>query len=98
MTQRIYDQYGNVIRSYAVDETTGDFQFRMEMEADDMIAENKRLRENQTGKEEFRLAARIPAPIVEKAMIEGWFHDDKAWERWMNNGDNREFRVWEGRV
>jgi hypothetical protein len=31
-------------------------------------------------------------------MREGWFHDDKAWERWLNDRDNRDFRVWEGRV
>lgn len=95
---QIYDQHGNVIRTIAVDHATGDFQTVMEMECDDLIAENQRLRDNQTGKENFRLAARVPGPVVERAMIEGWFHDDKAWERWMNNGDNKAFRVWEGRV
>ena len=50
-----------------------------EMECDALIRENRQLREAQTGKEAFRLVARFPAPMVEKAMQEGWFHDDKKW-------------------
>lgn len=94
----IYDAWGNVVRTVAVDNMTGDFQTIMEMECDDLINENKALRDNQTGKEQFRLAARVPAPVVEKAMREGWFHDDKKWAEWMNNSENRDFRVWEGRI
>jgi hypothetical protein len=29
---------------------------------------------------------------------EGWYWDDKAWTRWMNDIDNRKLRVCEGRA
>jgi hypothetical protein len=35
--------------------------------------------------------------VVEKAMREGWFHDDAAWARFLNDADNKKFRVWQGR-
>lgn len=94
---KIYAQDGNVTRS-AYDEPDGTFHLYVEQDLEDAIEENKALAENQTGKEMFRLAARVPVPVVEKAMIEGWFHDDDAWKKWMNDGDNRDFRVWGGRI
>lgn len=99
----IYDQWGNVVRTVAVDNSTGDFQTVIEMECDPLIEEIKALRENPNNRagrkdEIFRLAAVVPAPIVEKAMIEGWFHDDDQWGKWLNDSQNRDFRVWEGRV
>lgn len=72
-----------------------------EMECDALIRENRRLREYQqigAKKEEtFRLVARFPAPMAEQAMQEGWFHDDKEWERRVNDPQYRDFRVHEGR-
>lgn len=98
MSQYIYDQYGDIVRTVKIDNNTGDFQTIMEIEADNIIAQNKALRDNQTGKEAFRHVGTIPAPIVEKSMIEGWFHDDKKWEQWLNDSENRAWRSWEGRV
>lgn len=68
-----------------------------EMECDAVIRENRALRDNQTGKESFRLVARYPAPIVEKAMQEGWLHDEDTWGKLLNNSDYKDFRVAEGR-
>lgn len=42
--------------------------------------------------------AEVPMFIVEQAMAEGWFNDDSAWRKWLNNPDNRCFRVWEGQI
>lgn len=47
---------------------------------------------------EFRLTAFVPDAVMDKAYNEGWFHDAKAWKKWLNNPDNAAFRVWEGRV
>lgn len=93
----IYDQFGSM-RRIAHDDTDGTYTLAAEQVVDGLIEENKRLRENQTGKENFRLEARVPAVIAEKAMKEGWFHDDDAWKRWLNNPDNRDFRVNQGRI
>lgn len=101
MTQ-IFDQRGNLIIATHEDTnhsaTHDRFVIASEMECDALIAENRRLRDNQTGKEEFRLVARFPAPFVEKSMQEGWFHDDDKWAQLANDPEYRDFRVAGGRV
>lgn len=100
MDHRNFDyQNDGVIRRHAHNDTEGGrFVLASEMECDQLIRANRALRENQTGKETYRLAARVPMPIAERAFREGWFHDDEAWRRFLNDGDNRDFRVWEGRI
>jgi hypothetical protein len=94
---QVYEKNGTLIRSYH-DDTDGSFVLATEQDLEDLIEENKRLRENQTGKEQFRLCARIPVHVVEKAMRDGSFHDDEFWKNWANDPENRDFRVWEGRL
>jgi hypothetical protein len=93
----IYDQFGSAIRTVKTD-TNGDFVTGLHIDCEPIIDECKHLRDGQTKKEMFRLAAKVPAHVAEQAFREGWFHDDEAWKRWMNNNENRDFRVWEGRV
>jgi hypothetical protein len=57
----------------------------------------KILSEQAPGKD-FRLAAVIPQVVLDQAMREGWFGDKKAWKRWANDPNNRDFRVWKGRL
>lgn len=78
----------------------GRFVIASEMECENLIKENRALAEAQKGAKDecFRLAARIPMPIAEKAFQEGWFHDDDAWTKWLNNPENRDFRVYQGRL
>lgn len=47
---------------------------------------------------DFRHVAKIPATVFDKAMREGWLHDEQAWKKWLNDPDNRKFRTWGGRV
>jgi hypothetical protein len=92
-------QNDGTVRRFAHNDPQGDrFVIASEMECDALIRENRALAENQSGKEEFRLAARVPMPVVEKAMLDGSFHDDNFWRSWMNDPDNRDFRVWKGRI
>lgn len=100
MDHRNFDYHNDgVVRRHAHNDPQGDrFVIASEMECDQLIRENRALRENQTGKEEFRLAARIPLPIVEKMMLDGSFHDDDAWKKLLNDPEMRDFRVWGGRV
>jgi hypothetical protein len=97
---RDFDYHNNgVTRRHAHNDPQGDrFVIASEMECDQLIRDNRALAENQTKKEEFRLAARVPMPVVEKSMLEGSFHDDEHWRRWMNDPENRDFRVWGGRI
>lgn len=98
MSGLIYDQFGTVIRRVHVEREDGTFHLSTEQDLESVVEENKYLRENQTGKEQFRLAARVPVHVVEQAFREGWFHDDDAWKKWMNDAENRDHRVWEGRI
>jgi hypothetical protein len=97
---RNFDYANNgIVRRHAHNDTEGGrVVIASEMECDQLIRENRAMREQQTGKETFRLAARVPMPEVERSMQEGWFHDDAAWARWLNDGQNRDFRVWGGRI
>lgn len=47
----------------------------------------------------MRLEAVIPAHVMRRAYVEGWFHDEARWRRWANDPANRAFRVeHQGRV
>lgn len=103
MTQ-LFEQRGNHrIMTHADDDGRGRERFVIasEMECDALIAENRRLRQDREAtckaKETFRLVARFPAPIVEQAMQQGWFHDDDEWAKRVNDPQYRDFRVVEGR-
>jgi len=44
----------------------------------------------------MRLEAEIPAHVMRRAYVEGWFHDEEAWRRWANDPANRAFRIEHG--
>lgn len=47
----------------------------------------------------MRLEAVIPAHVMRRAYVEGWFHDEERWRRWANDPGNRAFRIeHQGRV
>ena len=62
-----------------------------------VIEHARALRELEPGKT-FRHAAEIPKVIWNKALREGWPNDPKAWKKWLNDPDNKAFRVWQGRI
>lgn len=39
----------------------------------------------------WRFLGLIPETVMNQAMIEGWFHDQRAWRAWLNNADNKAF-------
>jgi hypothetical protein len=96
----VYEHNGVVARGAVNDRQGEHFVIASEMECDRLIQENRMLAEMQKGAKDecFRLAARVPMPVVERAMIEGWFHDDAKWAQWMNDPQNRDFRVYGGRI
>ena len=63
---------------------------------DDGFAQrNRELGECQQG--DMKLIARgVPAFVWEQSIREDW--DETDWTRWLNDPDNRAFRVWPGRV
>ena len=55
------------------------------------------LSEVQNSKE-LKHVAEIPMVIYQKAIREGWSKDKKKWKKWLNDPDNKLFRIWPGRV
>ena len=47
---------------------------------------------------DFRHAAFIPEAVLNRAFVEGWFHDSAAWKRWANDPANAALRTWPGRL
>ncbi len=46
----------------------------------------------------FRHVAEIPMSVLGQWMRDGSLDDEKHVRRWLNDPENRDFRVWEGRV
>jgi hypothetical protein len=55
------------------------------------------LRDMPVGKD-FRHVAEVPQIIWEKAVQEGWSHDQDQWKRWLNDPANKVFRTWQGNI
>jgi hypothetical protein len=53
---------------------------------------------DKTPGKDFRLAAIVPGEVFNQAFREGWLHDKAQWKKWMNDPDNKRFRVWGGRM
>lgn len=47
---------------------------------------------------DFRHVAYIPDAELNRAFVEGWFHDPAAWKRWANDAANGCYRTWKGRL
>jgi hypothetical protein len=100
VTQRaIYDQFGSVVRViHAPRYEDQDTVLQTVEDCEPIVESARHLREVHQAGSDMKHVARVPVTVVEKAMREGWFNDQAAWNRWLNDPDNRDFRVWQGRV
>lgn len=97
----LYDQNGNVMRVLHTNENDdpwGDFTIETIEDVEPVIESAAILADEHSDKGDLKHVARVPVHIVEKAMREGWYNDQAAWRKWCNDPDNRDFRVWKGRV
>lgn len=68
-------------------------------EWDDELALEQAAEQRQLAQgKDVRNLAVIPDSVKSRALREGWYFDEKAWKRWMNDIDNRKLRVSEGRA
>lgn len=99
MGQKIYDVVGNVTRVAHSDASNPSVLAWETIEDHQPTIESaKQLREHVTRQDTFRHVARVPLTVYEQALREGWADDEAAWKRWLNDGQNAAFRVWEGKV
>lgn len=97
MTTVTYSSWHGAQRSLHVD---ADDPYKLVEETqlvlpDIFFERNKALAEDQEGKT-MKLVARVPMTVYEQSLHEEW--DDARWAQWLNDPDNRAFRVWPGRV
>lgn len=95
----LLDAWGGVIRS--IETSPGNDRELIvtdEQEAASILRANSRDADiDQTGNH-FRLVARVPKPILDRARREGWLHDTAKWKAFLNDPDNKAFRIWPGKL
>lgn len=89
--KRVYSRY-----DAATDEIV--FMEEWDDEAALQQAEDQRNGVGLIGKNDMKALAVIPDSVRAQALREGWYFDDKAWKRWMNDVDNNKLRVSGGRA
>lgn len=62
-------------------------------DVDPIIRAAKEIQELPKDKE-MTLVRLIPEAVLNRAYIEGWFHDEKAWRRWANSPEGMAFDTW----
>lgn len=96
--KRVYHEQDGVRRTSIVDDENPDRLIVLtEVDMDGVIESNKIARELHPTNSTNKLVAKgVPMTVVEKSIHEQW--DDNDWKKWLNDPDNKLFRVWEGRV
>jgi hypothetical protein len=100
-SKTLYSANGTVARVLHTEDDSDYFSpFAIETieDVEPLLDSVKSLRDVQDHKATMRHVARVPVTVVERAMREGWFHDQKAWNRFLDDPDNSGFRVWQGRL
>jgi hypothetical protein len=95
----IYDATGSVIRViHAPRYEDQDTILQTVEDCEPIVESAKALREAHASRGDMKHVARVPLTVVEQAMRDGSFNDPEFWRKWCNNPENRDFRVWQGRV
>jgi hypothetical protein len=95
----IYRNSDGVKRTALVDYSDPDkFTVHTEVQMDEVLDSVKRAREEELAQpmRTNRLLAKVPMTVYEKSLVEQW--DEADWTKWLNDPDNKHFRVWPGRV
>jgi len=94
----LFDASGGILRFVSTTPGDEDVVVHDVQEVGDILRANARDADVDQKGRHFRLAARIPLAIVEKARAEGWLHDENKWKAFLNDPENRAFRVWPGKI
>lgn len=94
----LYDARGHRTTQVEVADLDNEIIVKSTQNVAPLIRENKMLQENHRSGGHRKLAARIPLVVWNKAVREGWAYDQNQWKKYLNDPDNKKFRVWEGRL
>lgn len=78
------------------DDRPGEIRVFTEADMTSLVENNKKLAELHPRHSTNKLVARVPMTVYEKSVIEDWEESD--WKKWLNDPDNKAFRVWGGAV
>jgi hypothetical protein len=88
----IYDHTGTKIKEIVVHDAEN-FTVLTRENMDAGLEYVKQRRELVDKKAHYREVAWIPDSVFAQAVTEGRVHDKKYWARWLNDADNRAFRI-----
>jgi hypothetical protein len=91
-----HDKDGYRRTLYREDDNRDTFGVHTEMNVDSLVENNKAMAEIHPDRSTNKLVARVPMTIYEQSVHENW--DEEQWRRWLNDPDNRAFRVWKGNL
>ena len=104
MEKRIFseDKDLGITRYWHYNNETDEATIQTQQDVTDIIEENKQefnmVDERAGWKGEFHHVARIPLSIYYKLQAEGKLNDDAYMKRWLNDPDNKFFRVKDGQI
>ncbi len=87
---------GGVLKTVQTDADT--IRFASTQDVDPIIQYAREMAEAGGWSSEMKPAAEIPMVIVEKMMQDGSWGDPAAMKAWLNDPQNKCFRIWQGRL
>lgn len=69
-----------------------------EQDVSDIVKQNRWDEENHKSGGDMKFAARIPLAVWNHLQEVGIAKDPEALKKWLNDPENREFRVWKGHL
>jgi len=69
-----------------------------EQNCDHIVASAKAMSELPHTDKSMKPVAFIPEEVLNRAFLEGWFHDKAKWRAWANDPDNARLRITTGRL
>lgn len=96
--KRVYQDDGAIKRTMIwEDDAPETVHVYTEQDLTQALENNKIMRELHPRRSTNKLLARgVPVSVYEKSVLENW--DDGDWAKWLDDPDNRAFRIWQGRV
>jgi hypothetical protein len=96
--KRVYRNDGAIKRTMVwEDDAPETVHVYTEQDLTQALENNKIMRELHPRRSTNKLLARgVPVSVYEKSVLEDWGDDD--WAKWLDDPDNRAFRIWQGRV
>lgn len=80
------------------DETPNLAKVAWEQDVTDIVKQNQIDEENHKNGGDLKFAARIPLAVWNHLQEVGIANDPVALKKWLNDPENRAFRVWKGRM